>query len=60
VYGATDESASAPSRDPVSPDRIAATIYTLLGVPPETEIHDAFQRPFRIALGEPIRALLPS
>jgi hypothetical protein len=59
VYGATDESASAPSRDAVSPGDIAATIYTLLGVPPETEIHDQLQRPHRVALGEPVRTLLP-
>lgn len=60
IYGATDDSASAPSRDPVSPGQIAATIYTLLGISPATEIHDAFQRPFRIALDEPIRSLLPA
>jgi hypothetical protein len=58
VYGATDDSASAPSRDAVSPDDIAATVYTLLGVPPETEIRDPLGRPLRIALGEPIAALL--
>ena len=57
VHGATDDSASAPSRDPVSPDDIAATIYTLLGVPSETEIRDMLDRPHRIALGEPIAAL---
>jgi hypothetical protein len=59
VYGATDESASAPARDAVSPDDIAATIYTLLGIPPETEIRDPLQRPHRVALGQPIRQLLP-
>ncbi len=48
-----------PARDAVSPDDIAATIYTLLGIPPETEILDPLQRPHRLALGQPIKQLLP-
>jgi hypothetical protein len=59
VYGSTDESASAPASQPVSPADIAATLYALLGLPPHTEIHDQLGRPFPVAVGEPIRVLLP-
>ena len=59
VYGATDESAAAPARDAVSPADVATTIYQLLGISPDTELHDPLQRPHRLTVGEPIRPLLP-
>lgn len=58
VHGATDEQAAAPTRDPVSPGDVAATIYTLLGLDPHREIRDRLDRPFPIANGKPIRPLL--
>jgi hypothetical protein len=58
VYGATDEKAAYPTRDKVTQDDIAATIYHLLGLDPETPIHDRQQRPHPIALGQPIERLL--
>jgi uncharacterized protein (DUF1501 family) len=58
VYGATDESASAPARDPVSPADVAATIYTLLGIDPNVEVRDQLHRPFVLSTGTPIRPLV--
>ena len=58
VYGATDEQAAYPLRDRVTQDDIAATIYHLLGINPATHIRDNLNRPFPIALGQPIRKLL--
>ena len=59
VYGATDSTASEPSRDAVSPADVGTTVYRLLGLDPHTIIHDQFNRPFPIALGKPIAPLLP-
>jgi hypothetical protein len=58
VYGATDATASAPARDPVSPADVGATVYQLLGIDPHTIIYDALARPFAVATGEPIVPLL--
>ncbi|HEX8309847.1 MAG TPA: DUF1501 domain-containing protein, partial [Chthoniobacteraceae bacterium] len=38
VYGASDKTGSYPAEHPVRPDDIAATIYYLLGIDPQTEI----------------------
>jgi hypothetical protein len=58
IFGASDRHGAYPSRDPVSPEDITATIYEALGIPLETEIHDEQHRPYTLALGQPIRALL--
>lgn len=58
VFGETDAQAAYPTRDPVTQDDIAATIYHLLGIAPETLIHDPLGRPLAVALGEPIHKLL--
>ena len=58
VFGATDEKAAYPISDKVTQDDIAATIYHLLGLDPETLIRDRQDRPFPLALGEPIAKLL--
>lgn len=57
VYGASDRFAAYPARDPVTPEDIAATIYTALGIEPETRIYDSLDRPHTVALGKPITAL---
>ncbi|MBI1368037.1 MAG: DUF1501 domain-containing protein [Planctomycetes bacterium] len=54
VYGKSDERGEKPVENPVRPDDIAATIYYLLGIDPNTYINDALNRPRRIANGEPI------
>ena len=58
VYGASDKEAAYPMRDPVTPEDIAATIYTLLGVPADQELRDTLGRPHRIINGTPIDAFL--
>jgi uncharacterized protein (DUF1501 family) len=58
VYGKSDSVAAYPEENPVTPADIAATMYHCLGVPPETELHDALDRPMRICTGTPIRPLV--
>jgi hypothetical protein len=58
VFGASDREGGYPSRDPVTPEDVIATIYQLLGIPQGTEVHDAQDRPYPLMLGQPIRALL--
>ena len=58
VFGASDKAAAYPTRDKVTQDNIAATIYHLLGLDPESLIHDRLGRPHPIALGDPMMKLL--
>ena len=59
VHGASDKQAAWPSRDPVSPGDIVATIYRLLGIDPHLTVPDLSQRPIAIAHGgEPIADVL--
>lgn len=48
VYGESDERAKYPAEKPVRPEDLAATIYQLLGIRPETEIYDRNNRPLAI------------
>ena len=57
IHGASDQYAAYPSRDPCTPEDIAATIYHLLGIPPETRIHDRLHRPHTVALGQPLHSI---
>ena len=47
-----------PDRDPVRPDDLAATMFHLLGIDPQTEVHDANDRPLTIAGGRPISGII--
>jgi hypothetical protein len=58
VYGASDAVAAYPAKDPVGPEDIAATMYSSLGVDPDTEIRDHFGRAQPLARGRPIEAIL--
>jgi len=58
IYGASDKVGAFPVSDPVAPDDLAATIFTLFGVSPHSEIHDPAGRPYRVAEGRPIGELL--
>jgi len=49
VHGASDANGMYPDKDPVRPDDLAATIYTLLGIDPSTEVYDRGNRPLVIA-----------
>jgi uncharacterized protein (DUF1501 family) len=57
VYGASDRMGAYPARDPVTPGDLAATIYWRFGIDPATEILDHENRPHRLAVGRPLRAL---
>lgn len=59
IYGASDRTAAYPSRDPVTPEDITATIYEIMGIPADTEIRDAAQgQPHNLIRGQALRALL--
>jgi hypothetical protein len=54
VYGSSDATGAYPASDPVRPDDLAATMYSLLGIDPHAEVQDALNRPLQIAAGNPI------
>jgi hypothetical protein len=58
IFGSSDRFAAHPSRDAVTPQDIAATIYEAMGISAETLIRDSLDRPFALSTGTPIRALL--
>jgi len=57
VYGASDRFAAYPKLHPVTPEDVAATIYTALGIHPDTRVADPLGRPQHVALGSPIEAV---
>lgn len=57
VYGKSDSTGSYPDEHPVRPEDLAATLYYLLGIPPQTEIIDRNQRPLAIG-GRPVLDVL--
>jgi arylsulfatase A-like enzyme len=58
VLGSSDNIGAYPATDPVSPGDLAATIYSLFGVDPAHEIRDITGRPWRLAEGRALTALL--
>jgi hypothetical protein len=58
VFGASDRMAATVTADPVSPVDLLATLYHLLGVDPQTPIHDLQGRPFPLVEGKPVEGLL--
>jgi hypothetical protein len=59
VIGASDRHGESPADRPVTPADLARTIYTLLGVDPDRELHTSDGRPVRINQGgEVIRELV--
>ena len=58
VFGASDRLGAFPSRQPVTPADLTATFLHLLGVPPDTEIHDRLNRPVAACQGTPVAGLL--
>lgn len=57
VHGASDRWGAYPSRDPVSPTDLGATILHALGIDPTTEITDPLGRPMRVNNGVPLTSL---
>ena len=60
MYGASDKLGAVPDLDGVSPADLAATLFWRFGLDPDSEIRDLTGRPYRLAEGQPIKALFPS
>jgi hypothetical protein len=59
VVGASDRSGAAPSRRPVGPKDLAATVYHLLGIDPSQDYRSREGRPFKVLDGgEVVRELV--
>ena len=58
VYGESDKNAAYPTKDPVRPDDLAATIYHLLGIDPHTEVIATGNRPVLISEGNPVLGVI--
>ena len=59
IHGKSGRDGSDPSEDPVTPHDVVATIYGLLGIPPETELPDNLGRPIRVGgPGQVIRGVI--
>lgn len=58
VYGFSDRLGAYPSRDPVTPGDLSATMYHLLGIDPHTEVRDTLDRPLPISNGSVLQDVL--
>lgn len=59
VHGASDRIGAKPSRNPVIPAEIVATVYECLGIPHDLEMRDRLQRPLALVpWGSPLGELL--
>lgn len=58
VLGASDRIGAYPADDPQSPENLAATIYSSLGIPATAAWYDSLHRPHLIYHGEPITELM--
>ena len=57
VIGRSDEIGAYPVTTAYAPDDVGATVYHLLGIPLEAEVHDRFNRPVRLNRGQVIEPL---
>lgn len=58
VHGASDRIGAYPRDGRVRPEDLTATIFHCLGHAPDTEIHDAVNRPIPISRGQIVRQIL--
>jgi uncharacterized protein (DUF1501 family) len=58
VYGSSDKVAAYPTSHPHDPKDLAATVYHLLGVRPDTTVYDQTARPHALVIGRKIDGLL--
>ena len=58
MYGASDQRAAYPASNPVSPADLLATIWTCLGVDPESDVRDRLGRAFRISTGRVVDGIM--
>lgn len=57
VIGATDNMGAYPVSAPQSPENLAATIYSTLGIPQNAHWHDLTERPYPVYNAQPIEGL---
>jgi len=57
LIGSADKQGAYPATDPQTPENLAATIYSALGIPKAATWQDAEGRPHPVYHGEPIRGL---
>lgn len=57
VIGKSDKIGAYPTTTPYSPHDIGATVYDALGIPPDSEVRDRFNRPVRLNRGQVITPL---
>jgi Protein of unknown function (DUF1501) len=57
TFGASDKFGAYPDTDAVSPGDLAATLFWRFGLDPTREIVDLTGRPYKLADGQPLRAL---
>jgi hypothetical protein len=57
VIGTSDKIGAYPVTKAYSPIDLGATVYSLLGIPPDAEVRDRFGRPVRLNRGEVIEPL---
>jgi hypothetical protein len=58
VHGVSDRVGAYPSRDPVRPEDLSATMFHLLGIDPHAEVRDALNRPLPLSMGSVIDGVL--
>lgn len=58
VYGASDSRAAYPSRDPVSLEDLAATLFAAMGIDPESMVTTRDGRQVPLTHGRPVQAIL--
>jgi hypothetical protein len=57
MIGRSDDIGAYPVTTAYSPEDVGATVYRLLGIPPEAEVHDRLGRPSRLNSGNVIQPL---
>jgi uncharacterized protein (DUF1501 family) len=58
VYGASDAKAAYPTRDPLTPEDLAATLFAAMGLDPSGIVYTLDNRPVPASHGKPARDLL--
>jgi hypothetical protein len=58
VHGSSDARAAYPSRDPMTPEDLAATLFAAMGLDPEGVVSTRENRPVPVTHGRPAHALL--
>ena len=57
VYGESDKTASAPTKDPVHPNELLATVYHAIGLNPQTIVYNHLNQPREMVKAEAVTRL---